>query len=442
MRNAIIFILSLTWAFSVNAQTWTMVGGENDIQGKNGKMLFGPEAVSYVSTLEGEVYRFNGSNYQLFATSPNPGGISNYGMDFEFSPDGILYSVFTVLDTTTNNTELKVSKWSDGEWHSVAEKVFQFPSPFLDLVFSPSGELHFSYNTRIYKVVNGQIVALNIVNINTNGSDNSFQFLDNGDLIFVEGTNTYSLLRLVKYCPADYTFDSLFITSVSPPSPPTGGMNDPPICFPSDPFGLIKKGLEDRFFVFFSSSLFLIETLILFSGPEQFNSIPHNLQGIYPQSNLEMDESGKMISVSPSGKTRRLDNQIWQIISDTIPTQSNNLIFNIKFSPDHKVLYALVGSQTKTSVYALNVVTSNKSALSESKAALFPNPAKNSISLTSPHPENQSNLQIFDVHGKLVKKIEGTNDQNTFSVEGLVPGVYMLRFMEDGQSKDFRFVKE
>jgi hypothetical protein len=42
----------------------------------------------------------------------------------------------------------------------------------------------------------------------------------------------------------------------------------------------------------------------------------------------------------------------------------------------------------------------------------------------------------------LVKKIEGTNDQNTFSVEGLVPGVYMLRFMEDGQSKDFRFVKE
>jgi hypothetical protein len=418
-----------------------MVGGENDIQGKNGKMFFDPEAVSYVSTLEGEVYRFNGSNYQLFANSPIPNGWVNYGMDFEFSPEGILFGIITNLEISSNQTKLRIVKLLDGEWQTVTEKIFPRLYPYTDIVFSPSGELHFSYDSRIYKLIGDQIALLNIVNINSDRFDNSFHFNENGDLIFIEGVTFSSGLRMVRYNPMSYTTDSLFSVSANS-LPPTSVGNEPPICFPQEPFGILKKGLEDRFFLIFSSLLPMIETYIHFSGANQPQTNPQNFQPNGLVSLYEMDESGKMISLNPSGKTRRLENQSWQPISDTIPTQSNNLVFNIKFSPDHKVLYALVGSQSKTLVYALNVVTSTKSSIPESKAALFPNPAKNSISLTSPQLENQSNLQIFDVHGKLVKEIEGTNDQNTFSVEGLIPGVYMLRFMEDGQSKNFRFVKE
>ena len=72
---------------------------------------------------------------------------------------------------------------------------------------------------------------------------------------------------------------------------------------------------------------------------------------------------------------------------------------------------------------------------------LFPNPAMDVLSLEL-FGEASGQVQIFAPDGRLVMQFQaGGNEVNTLDISGLLPGVYMLKVVQDGAVTVQRFVK-
>ena len=83
--------------------------------------------------------------------------------------------------------------------------------------------------------------------------------------------------------------------------------------------------------------------------------------------------------------------------------------------------------------------TSVQSYADES-VSVFPNPARESISITGGELSSATKFEIIDVRGQ--KIIEGKLLNNKINVNTLEKGMYILRLSDTNQSRSFKFVKE
>ncbi len=71
--------------------------------------------------------------------------------------------------------------------------------------------------------------------------------------------------------------------------------------------------------------------------------------------------------------------------------------------------------------------------------SVYPNPAGDRIYWTAGKPVDR--VRVYDLTGQLIMETEHP-DQNYLDIQGLVPGVYLLRVDMDGKQGGFRFIKK
>ncbi|WP_452232331.1 T9SS type A sorting domain-containing protein [Lacinutrix sp. MEBiC02595] len=69
---------------------------------------------------------------------------------------------------------------------------------------------------------------------------------------------------------------------------------------------------------------------------------------------------------------------------------------------------------------------------------MFPNPAKNRIYVASNLQESQ--IQVYDITGKLVLKTKMQFGENALDISAMAPGVYLARILADGKSQTKKLI--
>ena len=134
-----------------------------------------------------------------------------------------------------------------------------------------------------------------------------------------------------------------------------------------------------------------------------------------------------------------------------VDTTSNVVTFTPNFSGNNN--FTSFGEDINGELYVTNssviykiVDTSTASATSfeNSGFSLYPNPSKNSITISSSEASFAKQIQIFDVSGKLlISKEVSQNKRNTIDTTSLSIGVYIVNVTTiDGNNYSSKLVKE
>ncbi|MCI5055257.1 MAG: T9SS type A sorting domain-containing protein, partial [Flavobacteriales bacterium] len=111
---------------------------------------------------------------------------------------------------------------------------------------------------------------------------------------------------------------------------------------------------------------------------------------------------------------------------DMDPDNSSTFILNPKGSSD--------GFLAK---YNLSTVTTTEEMFSNNQVDIYPNPNQGQFSIKS-NSQNFS-IQIFDVHGKIIKQLENYNNNTVFNIPS-VPGIYFLKLKDDNDTIVKKFI--
>ena len=82
---------------------------------------------------------------------------------------------------------------------------------------------------------------------------------------------------------------------------------------------------------------------------------------------------------------------------------------------------------------ALSVASANELSFD-----VYPNPAKNRIYVASNLQESQ--IQVYDITGKLVLKTKMQFGENALDISAMAPGVYLARILADGKSQTKKLI--
>ena len=134
-----------------------------------------------------------------------------------------------------------------------------------------------------------------------------------------------------------------------------------------------------------------------------------------------------------------------------VDTTSNVVTFTPNFSGSNN--FTSFGEDMNGELYVTNssviykiVDTSTASATSfeNSGFSLYPNPSKNSITISSTEASFAKQIQIFDVSGKLlISKEVSQNKRNTIDTTSLSIGVYIVNVTTtDGKNYSSKLIKE
>lgn len=110
------------------------------------------------------------------------------------------------------------------------------------------------------------------------------------------------------------------------------------------------------------------------------------------------------------------------------------------------------GGITAKDIHLLKTVCSGDappfitSSLSEeinatTNATLFPNPAHNTISITTPSTKDKQ-LQLFNAEGKLLQSISLKQSVTTLNISAYKNGLYLVKISGDGKIETLKFIKE
>jgi hypothetical protein len=89
----------------------------------------------------------------------------------------------------------------------------------------------------------------------------------------------------------------------------------------------------------------------------------------------------------------------------------------------------------------LSTIVSVRSNCNANVISLYPNPAKNMVTVTGLNGTN--NLRLVDNLGQLVRTIKTINSSETINVSGLPAGIYMLQVVQnDKLIQNIKVVKE
>jgi hypothetical protein len=76
------------------------------------------------------------------------------------------------------------------------------------------------------------------------------------------------------------------------------------------------------------------------------------------------------------------------------------------------------------------------------RVILFPNPAKETITIKSSDSENESSISIYDLHGSLLIKQPIHDDQSIIEIRKLPVGIYFIKYENGSTNRTIKFIKE
>jgi Secretion system C-terminal sorting domain len=104
------------------------------------------------------------------------------------------------------------------------------------------------------------------------------------------------------------------------------------------------------------------------------------------------------------------------------------------------VITSDLGTVYYDNLYVYKNTPLNTNDVAPNQYSIYPNPCKNTISITA--PKTVQKLAISDVLGHAIITIEGVNAQKEIDISNLTPGIYFAKIYGDGAAQMLRFIKE
>ena len=96
-------------------------------------------------------------------------------------------------------------------------------------------------------------------------------------------------------------------------------------------------------------------------------------------------------------------------------------------------------NETITAIEGENPLSINNNSLEED-LVIYPNPAKDMVTVSSSIPLNNAKYTIYDITGKQI--LNASLKSNTINVSKLSTGIYVLKITVDGKSKTQKIIKQ
>lgn len=165
----------------------------------------------------------------------------------------------------------------------------------------------------------------------------------------------------------------------------------------------------------------------------------------------------QMISASHTVNTKREGNQLtWHFYNINLPPTVNNpssshgyVHFKIKPKTGYAVGDAIPNTASIYFDYNPAIVTNTfntefvqtlqNPSFTANTITLYPNPASKSVQITNSLKETITNIALYEVSGKLVKNISGTNEsQITVDLQNLAKGLYFVEITTASNTKQIK----
>ena len=203
-----------------------------------------------------------------------------------------------------------------------------------------------------------------------------------------------------------------------------------------------------------------ITTLTLKGPSDRWFAIGFGGLSMSSQADVFMTDGSKILDAKVSGLRRPPSDssQDWALVSNNVSGSERTIVAtraNNTGDSDDFVFNPNTGSLQL--IYAVGTTSSfvrhssrGFTSLSVLSAAdidridfdIFPNPAKDDVTIQLPLEQNNVTLQFYDYIGKLVATKNITNVKNTFSVSDLASGVYILKVVSGTKIGTQKFVKK
>jgi len=183
----------------LNGNTWESVGNPNFTLGANVRMVMNSMGEPYVISTEGNVYFFNGINWETLG-SQFKSGVDVSGTDIAINSLGVIYIVYTDLNTS----ECKVKFFDGSNWVQVGTPVSLTSGYSNGIAIDPSGIPYIicddvqsgnGFSVKKFDGNNWVLVGNNIENwltSNTFGVNNSI-VIDSNGIVYIASQDQYSV---------------------------------------------------------------------------------------------------------------------------------------------------------------------------------------------------------------------------------------------------------
>jgi hypothetical protein len=131
-------------------------------------------------------------------------------------------------------------------------------------------------------------------------------------------------------------------------------------------------------------------------------------------------------------------------ISENGNTTSETISRNFTAGTYYVRVYGYNGANSSTNCYTLKVATGTASRSAATIAEkntvdVYPNPVGNTLNVQIPGTKSNTDIQLFDMYGKLMMQKKSTGANTAIDVSALAAGVYMMRV---GKETTIKVVKE
>lgn len=130
-------------------------------------------------------------------------------------------------------------------------------------------------------------------------------------------------------------------------------------------------------------------------------------------------------------------------------TYETNMVQKLTFPGSNLVVTnkdATTSTFTRTNVaymnFTINIATEVNTASSFQSINLYPNPAKDFMTIEVPSLSTPSDIQFIGIDGKLVLCSKLVNLKTTISISNLPKGIYLCRYNNGTISSNIKFIKQ
>lgn len=155
--------------------------------------------------------------------------------------------------------------------------------------------------------------------------------------------------------------------------------------------------------------------------------------GIAPSNKLHF--AYKNLSLTPqSPSVQRFDGSNWAYVGDTAIIANEITQPQIAFGTDARyLLFRDLVQDEKPAVMSAIFMVGSENQHTSARGILFPNPAKDAVTLRFPTPTQVAAIHLSDALGRTVRRYRsGTRSTFTLALPTLPPGSYHLHFTTDG----------
>ena len=147
-----------------------------------------------------------------------------------------------------------------------------------------------------------------------------------------------------------------------------------------------------------------------------------------PVNDIVQDSFGNLFVGTDVGVMASADEGVnWIVLGENLPSV---VVTDLHIHEASQFLFAATFGRSTYKIDISNDILSQNENLFSSEVEVFPNPASEIVTILNTYTAQNTSVSIYDVMGRIVKKLDFKGKELRFSVENFQPGVYYLKISE------------